>query len=86
MPDNRLTVRAGPLGQLADRRPGPQDGLEQPRPVKTVYGAAKNTWASRQLHLGTSREHLVGRLAAAIYSLGVAYVAGSRNRGWRMSR
>ena len=45
MPDNRLTVRAGPLGQLADRRPGPQDGLEPPRPVKTVYGTAKNTWA-----------------------------------------
>src|SRR6516165_8104969 len=30
MPDNRLTVCAGPLGQLADRRPGPKTALSRP--------------------------------------------------------
>jgi len=30
MPDNRLTVPAGPLGQLADPRPGPKTALSRP--------------------------------------------------------
>ena len=72
MPDTRLTVRAGPLGQLACRRPGPQDGPERPRPVKTMYGTAKNTWAFPPTTAGNFTRTPGGSARSRHLSLGVA--------------
>ena len=72
MPENRLTVRAGPLGQLADCRPRPQDGVERPRPVKTVYGTAKNTCAFPPTTPGNFTRTPGGSARSRHLSLGVA--------------
>jgi len=70
MPDNRLTVPAGPLGQLADPRPGPKTALSRPGRSRPCTEPPRTPGPSRQLHLGTSREHLADRPAAAIYRWG----------------
>ena len=77
VPDNRLTVRAGPLGQLADHRPGPRDGLEQPKPVKTAYGTAKNTWAFLPTTTGNFTRTPGGSARSRHLSLGVALGASA---------